>query len=115
MKPGERLQLWRNNHHMKVSELAMRIGVSQATIYNFESGKTRVNSDVLEHLHIVGVNIDWLLCGEGDMDCYSSEFLRHIISTAEDLSQYRLGQLLDCAEYLLYLEEKDKNEKSHNK
>lgn len=111
MHPGERLQLWRKQHKMKVSELALRAGVSQATIYNFESGKTRIHSDVLEHLHILGVNIDWLLCGEGGMDCYSSDLMRRIIGIAEELPEYRLEQLHNYAEYLKYLEEKSKTEK----
>lgn len=111
MTPGERLQLWRKKQGIQASVLALRIGVSQATISNFECGKTRISSEALSHLHELGVDIDWLLCGEGGMDCYSNEFMRHIISIAEELPEYRLEQLYHYAEYLRYLEEKSKSEK----
>lgn len=114
MSPGKRLQQWRKNHNMKASVLALQIGVSQATISNFECGKSRISSEALANLHTVGVNIDWLLCGEGDMDCYSSKYLRHIIKIAEDLPESCLEQLHGYAEYLLYLEEKHKRKSCSN-
>jgi len=103
---GERLTYARKSKRITQVSLAERIGVSRGVVYNIEKNLTSPQPIVLTAIcHTLGVNLDWLLTGEGDMDNalnlpYSSEPHRELLEAAADLSENELRFLIDMIKAL---------------
>ncbi len=64
---GGRLRLFRESLGASQEKFASMIGGTKRAIQNNESGKTAPNSKLLHGLVALGLNINWLLSGEGPM------------------------------------------------
>lgn len=64
---GKRLQAARIllGYVKKQGEFASRLGIQQNTLSNYENGNREVPSNILALLSQRGINLDWLLTGEG--------------------------------------------------
>ena len=67
---------------------ADRIGVKQSTISSWESGTTKPAGTRLKKLEAIGINIDWLRTGQGEMfldQSASSDEISEIIAVYRQL------------------------------
>ncbi len=66
---GERLKLLRKRKGLSQKELASAVGTSQGHISCIEKNEKTPGGELLISLKkFFGVNLDWLLAGEGEMD-----------------------------------------------
>ncbi len=71
---GLRLRLLREALNLSQAKLAKKLKVSQGAISKWESGERDVPTSILIELKKeFGVNLNWLLSGEGEMFSASSE------------------------------------------
>jgi SOS-response transcriptional repressor LexA len=63
----ERLKLARKRLGLNQKEMAKLLGVSQSNISSYEGGLHEPNSKALSVLSENGINLNWLLTGEGEM------------------------------------------------
>jgi transcriptional regulator with XRE-family HTH domain len=64
---GKRLKKFRISHNITLSELAQQSGLSQAMLSETEAGKNKPSPNLMLAMHrIFGLNIHWLLTGEGE-------------------------------------------------
>ena len=66
---GDRLKVVRKTlSSLPVTEYCNAIGVSSGTLSNHENDKSAPDAAVLNSIrHLTGVNLDWLITGQGDM------------------------------------------------
>ena len=64
---GERLKTWRRSMKWSQQELADKIVVNKGTVRRYELGLNSPNALHLSMLYTYGVNMNWLLTGEGSM------------------------------------------------
>lgn len=62
---GERLRLWRTSRGLTQAGLADCLGVDRTTLRKYETDGTAPNAETLAKLCGTGLNINWLLTGEG--------------------------------------------------
>lgn len=64
----QRLRAVRNHLGLAVTAISEQAGLKDRnTWHRYEKGETRPNSDTLAYLHGKGIDINWLLSGEGTM------------------------------------------------
>lgn len=64
---GERLRAFRQALGCSQEELASRLQVPLRTYQNYDQGRSAPKAHALKHLADLGINIHWLLTGEGVM------------------------------------------------
>lgn len=64
---GERLRSWRRSMRLTQNDLATQMGVNKATLRRYELGLNALTTSHLTLLYSHGVNMNWLLTGEGGM------------------------------------------------
>lgn len=65
---GQRLKQFRNSQNVTISELSEKTGLSKGMISETETGKNKPSPNLmLALLDIYGLNLNWLLTGEGEM------------------------------------------------
>lgn len=64
---NERMKLMRNSFGLSQNALGDKLGITQTTYANYESGKANVPDSVKQNLANLGVNLHWLITGEGSM------------------------------------------------
>lgn len=67
MSIGDRLKQWRANKYLKQDEASAQLGIPFSTYQKYEMDNRSPGADALEKIARVGININWLLTGEGDM------------------------------------------------
>ena len=71
---GQRLKLLRETLNLSQAKLAKKLKVSQSAISKWESGERDIPTAILVRLKKeFGVNLNWLLSGEGKMFSANSE------------------------------------------
>lgn len=97
-----RLKLLRENLGLSQKEFGEMLGLAQTSYSNYEGGKSAVPSDVLEVLYKkVGVSIDWLVAGDGQMyrnDAIRSENINDRLRKVREntgLSQYKFAEVFN--------------------
>ncbi len=63
---GQRLKQVREQLGLSQAQLAKKIGFSQKAISHWERGERDIPTQALIALKRIGINIDWLLTGEGE-------------------------------------------------
>lgn len=92
---GQRLRLFRESLSMSQEQLSTEIDGSKTGLQANEWGKTAPNSKMLFRLAILGLNVNWLLLGEGEM-------LMKNVSTSVTPSDIKLyGDAMEAIDYLL--------------
>ncbi|WP_395008559.1 helix-turn-helix domain-containing protein [Undibacterium sp.] len=98
MKWYERLKIAREAQGLKKSHFASRIGVTPATITEWEGGLTTSPSasNTLKICEVLKVSPDWLINGEDapDKSSNKSADVKRAIEIMESLSEPELKQLL---------------------
>ena len=64
---GERLRAWRRSMRLTQNDLATQLDVNKATLRRYELGLNALTTSHLTLLYSHGVNMNWLLTGEGGM------------------------------------------------
>ena len=64
---GDRLRAWRRSLGLNQNDLAGQLGVDVTTVRKYESGATMPNGNALSKACVMGLNINWLLTGNGLM------------------------------------------------
>lgn len=64
---GDRIKTWRHALGLTQEEFARRAGISKATLVGYEVGQRKPGSDALAAIAKTGVDMRWLLTGEGEM------------------------------------------------
>lgn len=67
MSIGKRLQIWRKSLGYSQSKFAKLIGIPLSTLKGYELGHRSPGSDALTSIATTGVNLNWLLSGDGQM------------------------------------------------
>lgn len=71
MQPSERLKAFRHQKDLTQTQLAESIGMKQTQIRDIEIGKVKVSVEMaLQIEKKFGLNMRWLLTGDGDMFLY---------------------------------------------
>lgn len=65
---AERLKKARKSRNLTQVEVAERIGVSQPNYAKLESGKIQRSTFLLDISRVLGVNLEWLATGQGEMN-----------------------------------------------
>lgn len=64
----DRLRLVRAHFRMSAGDMATRVGLKdRRTWERYERAETRPNADILAYLYGEGINVHWLLSGDGSM------------------------------------------------
>ena len=67
-----RIEELRKQKNISVDELAQKLCISRTTLYNYESGKYAIPSNILLELRdLFEVSIDYILCKEPIDNCIS--------------------------------------------
>lgn len=82
---GDRLRVWRRSLGMTQADLAQRMDVDITTLRKYELGMSTPNGGALTQACQMGLNLNWLLLGEGTM--HRKEVLN---AFPEDLQSYVL-------------------------
>jgi transcriptional regulator with XRE-family HTH domain len=64
---GERLKDLRHALGLTQEQFAARVGLSKATLVGYEVGQRKPGADALAAISRSGVNMTWLLTGDGEM------------------------------------------------
>lgn len=64
---GERLKTWRKAENLSGATLGEKLGCTQASVSSWEIDRTSPPVERLVALYWLGLNINWLLTGEGPM------------------------------------------------
>jgi transcriptional regulator with XRE-family HTH domain len=67
MEIGQRLRLVRESLNIKQGEFASMLGINQQNLSNYELEKRDIPDDVKVKILQIGVNLNWLLTGQGEM------------------------------------------------
>lgn len=62
-----RLKAWRQSLGLTQDQFAQHSGISKTTLVGYEVGQRKPGSEALAALARTGVNVNWLLTGEGPM------------------------------------------------
>lgn len=106
---GERVQLLRRGRGWSQVALAKRAGVSQATVANFERGRTRggLALTLAKLAKALNVNPEWLRTGKGDanppLDATSED--RELVAIYRQLSPQNRKALLSVGRSLIASQE----------
>lgn len=64
---GERIEVFAKAKFGSVNAMAEAIDMKGGNLSGYASGKNKPGTPVLERFRSIGMSIDWLLTGEGDM------------------------------------------------
>lgn len=64
---ADRIKSWRAALGLTQAEFAQRAGMPKASLIGYEVGQRKPGADALAAIAKTGVNVTWLLTGEGDM------------------------------------------------
>lgn len=73
MDLANRIKAWRHALGLTQDEFAKLAGMSKATLVGYEVGQRKPGADALAAIAKTGVNMTWLLTGEGEMLPVKSE------------------------------------------
>lgn len=86
----ENLKTLRNELNLSAQKLADKIGSTQVTVSNYETGKYKPSFEFMEALHnSLNVNLNWFVSGQGTM------FNEQPKESAENLSRTEVLTLID--------------------
>ncbi|EGK72015.1 hypothetical protein METUNv1_01793 [Methyloversatilis universalis FAM5] len=89
---GTRLRDFRQHLRLSQDVLAKTLGASKRGIQDNESGKTLPGAAVLRGLHELGLNLAWLLAGEGPM--LAADLARErLLDAQQDEAQWQVVKL----------------------
>lgn len=92
---GDRLRIFREYKKCTQAQFAIEMGMSTTGLQSNESNRSLPNSKLLIELYAVGLNVNWLLSGEGEM-------LMKNVSTSVTPSDIKLyGDAMEAIDYLL--------------
>ena len=67
MTAGDRLKIVRESFNLNQKEFADKIEITQVNLSRYENNKYYIPDETKEKLYQLGVNLNWLLTGNGDM------------------------------------------------
>jgi transcriptional regulator with XRE-family HTH domain len=86
MTPGSRIKFLRKQKGLNQTELGEVLGVTLNTVFNIESGKTDISTEVLKSLsEYFGVSIDYLVTGKEEAATISPDEQEFIKAIRQDL------------------------------
>jgi len=117
---GRRLKTLRELLGLSQSQLAKKLGVAQNTLSQWERGERDIPTSVLLKLHsIAGVNLHWLLTGEGEPFVKPSDEDRELMEMVNSIPEEYKEQFKEIFKSILFIaglerakKNLEKNEKS---
>lgn len=86
----ENLKALRTELNLSAQKLADKIGSTQVSVSNYETGKYKPSFEFMEALHrVLNVNLNWFVSGQGEM------FLGRDKTTAPALTEQRIKELFN--------------------
>ncbi len=71
---GNRIERARTSKGYNITQLSQRLAVKPMTLKAWETGKSEPRANKLSTLSgLLGVNINWLLAGDGDMPTFAAQ------------------------------------------
>ena len=67
MEMKDRIRIAREQANLTQAELAEKIGIKQQSVFKIESGDTKNPRNLEKIANVLGVDLNWLLTGEGLM------------------------------------------------
>jgi len=67
MSIGDRLKEVRNIKGMTQFEMGNILNIPQSNLYRYENGSSKLTADKIELLYQNGINIEWLITGQGEI------------------------------------------------
>jgi transcriptional regulator with XRE-family HTH domain len=91
---GSRLKAWRKFLGLTQKEFAIKTGIHDVQIKKYETMTSSPSAEVLSRIAITGVNLHWLLTGEGQMQSVGADANKEL---PEDLTQFQesMKQIFD--------------------
>jgi len=94
---GERLKIVRNSLKMKTqSQFADKLQIDQSTLSKYENGTSDIPDDVKVKISTHGINLHWLLTGEGEMFLGQEKALANTSKSGEGFKIPLLSQKVSC-------------------
>ena len=93
MKIGERLRIFRKHLQQNQTELADILGIAQTTLSKYEVGTADIADNIKILLSEKGLNMHWLLTGEGEMISIKSS-MKDFQKTPDDKSSLKSSKIL---------------------
>lgn len=91
LKIGERIKLVREKQKLSQKAFAEKCGnVPSTTISKYEQGVIKPSAEILSKMGYMGININWLLTGEGEMMRGKGEAESVAAEAVEALSENRM-------------------------
>lgn len=84
----DRIKAWRQSLGMTQDQFAAHSGISKTTLVGYEVGQRKPGADALAALARTGVNVNWLLTGEGSMRPAAPEPAPKAQETASERHSY---------------------------
>ena len=90
MSVGKRLKELRICKNMTQLEMGDMLDIPQSNLYRYESDVSKLTTEKLEKIHQLGVNVNWLITGEGEMFRNNNPSTNTLI---EDLSVIKIPMI----------------------
>ena len=91
LKIGERIKLVREQQKLSQKAFAEKCGdIPSTTISKYEQGLIKPSAEILSKMGYIGININWLLTGEGEMMRGKGEAEEVVSEAVEALSENRM-------------------------
>ena len=85
----ERIKIWRSYLGLSQSAFCEKTGIPIRTLKGYEAGTRHPGSEALAAMASTGLNINWLLTGEGEMLIIGEQVYSQASSIPEDLSEFQ--------------------------
>lgn len=86
----ENLKALRTELNLSAQKLADKIGSTQVSVSNYETGKYKPSFEFMEALHrVLNVNLNWFVSGQGEM------FLGQDKETSAGIDEAQIKSLFD--------------------
>ena len=117
---GKRLRILRELLDISQNQLAKKLGVAQNTLSQWERGERDIPTSILLKLHsITGVNLHWLLTGQGEPFFKPSNEDRELMEMVNSIPEEYKEQFKEIFKSILFIaglerarKNLEKNEKS---
>jgi transcriptional regulator with XRE-family HTH domain len=107
---ANRLKQWRKSNGWTQMELADNIGVHVGMVRKWEGGTARPGSEALGAIGRAGVNLHWLILGEGEMGARSAGVPPMGKAVAAPMPRCTAGRCEDILKVILGIEDEGKRE-----
>lgn len=109
-----RLKAVLDDKQLKIKDFSEKCGIPYRSIQNYLREERAINADVLKSIHVhLGININWLLTGEGEM--YAGSPTQEVWLNKKTGKPILISELSDSIEMLIIKLDRAREEAQHAK